>query len=403
MTVSYVAYTWSGHRVTGTLEVANLDAAYSELESDELIPYRLREVPASRSFVERFPTLFKPKLQDLVNFSDQLSSLLRSGVPLRRSLATLESESRAPGLRLALHKVIEGIESGKRFSEAIEEHDTVFPEFYIRLVRVGEASGGLVITLDRLAETLRRRKSVQDSVRGALVYPALSLVVALVAGTILITYSLPALIELLAEFGGQLPFATRLLQGSAEFLQQYVLFVLGGFAGVAITATLYFRTAHGNRVWDTVTLKAPVIGGVITRSTMYNFTSTLKTLIDAGVPLVEGLRLAGEAVGNIVVREALDAAATEARSGTSLGQSFRQQTVFPLLLTQGIVTGELSGTLPKTLEGLSSYYSQESERAVGAATQLIQPAIILVVAVFVGFIAVAVLSGIYSTLGSVAG
>ena len=279
----------------------------------------------------------------------------------------------------------------------------MFPEFYVRLVRVGEASGGLVVTLERLSETLRQRKSTQDKIRGALVYPAFSLVVAVIAGIILVSYSLPALIDILDEFGGQLPLATKILQVGAEFLRDSIGVVLGGFVGTLTAVALYFRTAKGRRIWDTMVLKFPLVGAVVTRSTMFNFTATLKTLIDAGVPLVEALRLAGEAVSNVVIREALEAAAIDARSGTSLGESFRRQRAFPLLLTQGIVTGELSGTLPATLEGLSEFYGLESERAVGAATELIQPIIILFLAAFVGFIAVAVLSGIYSTLGSVSG
>ena len=362
---------------------------------------KVKEVVPRRSVAEVFPGLFKPKPRDLVDFSRQLASLLKSGVPLRRALLTLKDESSSQGLRLALKGTLADIESGVRFSDALERHTTVFPEYYVRLVRVGEAAGGLSHTLERLADTLQQRKSVQDKIRAALIYPAISLVVAIVAGIVLVTYSLPALIGLLDEFGGELPFATQLLQDATMFMRSYVGLVFAGLIGTAFALYFYTRTPSGARQRDRLLLMVPIVGSVLLRSSMFSLTATLKTLIGAGVPLVEALRLSREAVGNIPIREALEQATEDASGGTSLGQAFRNQKQFPSLLTQGIVTGELSGTLGETLDGLTDFYQQESERAVGAATELIQPAIILFVAAVVGFISVAVISGIYSTLGTV--
>ena len=398
--IQYTAFTWQGKRVTGVMDAATVDDVYDLLERDQLFPYEVGELRSRKSLVETFPAFFKPKIRHLIDFSRQLASLLRSGVPLRRALATLEEESDSPGLRLALTKTLADVEGGIRFSEALERHPTVFPEFYIRLVRVGEAAGGLSLTLDRLADSLGQRKAVQDKVKAALVYPAISLIIAVVAGIVLVTYSLPALIELLDEFGGELPFATKVLQKGTSFLQQYALLVFGSTAILAMTFFLYARTEYGARQRDRLLLRVPMVGGVLVRSNMFALTSTLKTLIEAGVPLVEALRLSRESIGNRVLRDSLDRTTEDAAGGIGLGQAFRRQQ-FPSLLTQGIVTGELSGTLPETLGGLADFYQQESERSVSAVTELIQPAIILFVALLVGFISVAVISGIYSTLGSV--
>lgn len=401
MTVQYVAYTWSGRKVQGVLETESVASAYDELARDDLIPYRVEQVQPPRPMVERFPALFKPKIGDLVDLSRQIASLLKSGVALRRTLMTLQTESRSPGLRFALAKILEDVESGVRLSDALEKHPTVFPPFYTRLVRIAEATGSLVFTFERLAETLEQRKDTQDKVRSALMYPMISLVIAMVAGVVLVLFALPALTELLTEFGGELPFTTKVLQGLSTFLQSYILHIVGAIAGISAMLLLYTRTSSGALMRDGLLLKAPVIGGVIIRSTMQSFTSTLRTLINEGVPLVEALRLSGDAVSNLVVLNALENATADATAGSSLGQAFRRQTVFPPLLTQGIVTGELSGTLPETLEGLSEYYRKESQRSVTTATELIQPAIILVVGGVVGFVAVAVVSGIYSTIGQV--
>ena len=401
MSIEYTAYTWQGRKVSGVVDAATVEDVFLLLERDQLFPYKVKEVVPRRSVAEVFPGLFKPKPRDLVDFSRQLASLLKSGVPLRRALLTLKDESSSQGLRLALKGTLADIESGVRFSDALERHTTVFPEYYVRLVRVGEAAGGLSHTLERLADTLQQRKSVQDKIRAALIYPAISLVVAIVAGIVLVTYSLPALIGLLDEFGGELPFATQLLQDATMFMRSYVGLVFAGLIGTAFALYFYTRTPSGARQRDRLLLRVPIVGSVLLRSSMFSLTATLKTLIGAGVPLVEALRLSREAVGNIPIREALEQATEDASGGTSLGQAFRNQKQFPSLLTQGIVTGELSGTLGQTLDGLTDFYQQESERAVGAATELIQPAIILFVAAVVGFISVAVISGIYSTLGTV--
>ena len=402
MAIEYIAYTWQGRKVTGLVETESVDAVYDMLAQDELIPYRVRAAKPRRPLVEILPGLFKPKARDLIDFSRQISSLLKSGIPLRRALATLREESHSTGLKWAIHNVLKDIEGGKRLSDAMERHPTVFPTFYIRLVRVGEASGGLGFTLERIVETLEQRKSVQDKVRAALVYPLISFVVAIVAGYVLVTFSLPALTDLLEDFGGELPLTTQILQNLTEFMRQYITHVLASVIGMVTIFFLYTRTLRGARQRDLILLQAPVIGGVLRKSNMFSLTSTLKTLIQAGVPLIEALRLSSQAVGNIPLREAVEATTKDAESGVSLGQSFRRQKLFPPLITQGIVTGEMSGTLSDTLSGLADFYRQETERSVNSATELIQPTIILLVAGVVGFLAIAVISGIYSTLGAVA-
>ncbi len=402
MAIQYVAYSWGGRKVQGVLETSSVDAAYEELQRQGLIPYKVGVVRPARPLAERFPSLYRPKPRDVVDFSRQMASLLKSGVPLRRALETIRMQTTSPGMKFALQAVVRDIERGSRFSDSLERHPVVFPPFYTRLIRVGEATGGLVNTFGRLGVTLERRKAIQDKVRGALTYPLVSLLVAAVAGVILVTTSLPALVDLLNEIGGELPLTTRILQSAASFLQRYLPHLVGALAGILILIVLYFRTPRGARVRDRTLLRMPVVGGVVLRSNMHALTSTLKNLIDEGVPLMESLRLSADSVGNLVIRDALQDVTAQAEQGMSLGQAFSEQVIFPPLFTQGVVTGEVAGNLAETLGGLAEFYQQESERSIAAATELIQPAIILLVAIVVGFVAVAVLSGIYSTLGSVA-
>lgn len=401
MAFKYEAYTQSGAKVVGVLETDSEDAAVEMLEQDNLIPYRLEPVRRRRSFVQVMPSLFQPKTQDILDFSKQMASLIRSGIPLRRALIVQRGQTRNLGLREALRQIVEDIESGVRFSDAIGVHTTVFPDYYVRLLRVAEATGGIAFTLDQLADSLQKRKGVRDRIKRALTYPIISLIVAFVAAVILIKFSLPSLIGLLRDFGGELPPITRMLITVSDAVEAYALIGLLVIGLTIAVVLIGSRTRTGRIIQDTALLKIPVIGGILMGSNMFLLTSNLVTMLDAGVAPIEALRLSGEGLNNVLLHEKLDMVIDEATQGFKLGEAFSKQSVFPPLLSQAIVIGETRGTLTDTLRGLSEYYEQQTERLVSGALELIQPAIIIFVAGIVGFVAVGVISGIYSTIGAV--
>lgn len=401
MAIKYVAYSWLGQKLEGVLQVEREEDARQALKRDELIPYRLAPVRRRRSLVQLMPSLFKPPPKELIEFTRSLAALLKSGIPLRDALRSYQRQTRSLGVREMLRRVIEDIEGGDTFSEACSRHPAMFPDFYVRLLTVGEATGGVVLTLERLLETVERRKAIRDKVKAALVYPAISFVVAIVVGFILVTYSLPAMTKLLKEYGGELPLATKLLISVSNFAQSYRLQIAAYALGGTAVLVGYVRTRHGARVRDRVLLRVPVAGRVILHSNVFSLTSTFSTLLEAGVAPVESLQLSREGLNNVVLQERLAKVIAEVSAGTSLGTAFQLHWPSPPLLSQGVVTGELSGNLPTALQALAEFYEQETSRAVSGATELIQPAVILLVGGMVGFVAVAVIAGIYSTLGSV--
>ena len=321
--------------------------------------------------------------------------------PLASSRAVPKDVLRWIRVKDALRQIIADIERGARVSEAFSHHTDIFPEFYLRLLRVGESTGGLPSTLRQLTENLQRRKKIADSVKKALTYPALSLGVAFVAAFVLITYSLPALTSLLREFGGEMPLATRLLIMISDALRAYTIFVIGPVVGLVALTVLSSRSAVGRKVRDRMLLTIPGVRGIISGSNMFYLTTTLSTLLRAGMPSVEALRLTQEGLTNAVFREGMDNVTRKASEGTRLGQAFSEEPRFSSIVAQAIVTGEMQGNLSDTLGGLADYYEDLTDRAVSGATEMIQPAVILIVAAVVGFVAVAVISGIYATLGSI--
>ena len=401
MVVKYVAYTWQGQKVEGFLNVDREDEAREMLQQDNLIPYSLSQVRKKRSLVQIMPALFPPSAKELIEFSRGMASLLKSGIPMRESLNLLRNQSSGLGLKEVLRQVIEDIESGTRFSEACEKHRSVFSGYYVRLLRVGESTGDMVATMQQLAGALDKRKTMRDKVKAALVYPMISLIVALVVAVILVTYSLPALIGLLTEYGGQLPTNTRILIGISDFAEAYRVYIFVSAAVLAVAGWLFIRTSFGVRTKDRLLLRIPVVSGVTMRSNLFSLTATFSTLLEAGIPTVEALKLSSDGLNNVILRERLDRVTVEAESGARLGPAFREHWPSPPLLSQGIATGEAAGNLTHALAGLADYYEQEAAKAVSTATELIQPAVILLVAGLVGFVGTAVISGIYSAISSI--
>ena len=401
MVIKYVAFTWQGQKVEGVLDVATEEDARQLLRNDQLIPYQLATVRPRRTLVQIAPGLFQPKPKEIIEFTRGLSSLLRSGIQLREALGILREQSSALGMKEVLRRVIEDIEGGQRFSEACAKHPSVFSEFYSSLLKVGEAGGGMAVTLQQLGETLEKRKVMRDRVKAALIYPVISLVVAVVVAIILVTYSLPSLVGLLTEYGGTLPTITQLLITVSEFVQTYSLKLFVGMGATIMVLAAMVRTRIGAKMRDKLLLKIPIVSEVLIRSNLFSLTATFSRLLDAGIPTVDALALCKESLNNVVLKDRLDNVTKEATSGTRVGPSFRLHWPTPPLLSQAIVTGEVSGSLSDALHGLADYYEQEATKAVSAATELIQPAVIVLVALLVGFVAVAVISGIYSAIGTV--
>ena len=383
------------------MDVDREEEAREMLQRDDLIPYELVRVTPLPSLSGLAPILFQPKTQDLIEFTRSLAALIRSGIPIREGLTILRGQGSGLGMREIIRRLIGSIENGSRLSEACANHPRIFSGFYIRLLRTGEATGRMTETLQQLADALIKRKSMRDKVTAALVYPAISMVVAVIVAVVLLVYSLPAIIDLLTEFGGELPLATRLLVEISESFQTYKLAIFIVLATLIVGGWLASRTRGGRRIMDRYILKLPVAGGVVMQSNLFNLTATFGMLLLSGIPSMEALRLSKESLGNVILQERLQLIIDDVEGGKRLGPAFSEHWANPPLLSQGIITGEATGDLPGALNNMAEYYEAESTRTISGATELIQPAVILLVAGFVGFVAIAVVGGVYAALDSI--
>lgn len=402
MAVDYVAYNKAGARVVGVANVDTVEEAEKQLWSSGLllVEVNLREEKDEGSLAARLlPSLFSARLRDVVTATRQLETLLRAGVALPTALRQLREQTRNPGFRDVLRAVSKDIESGERFSRACAKHPDVFPSYYLRLLPMAEETGDLPTILNGLLTTMQRQLSVGSQAKKAVVTPAISLVVASFAGVVLFTFVLPRLVDLLGEFGGQLPLATRMLMNTAAFGQAYGIYVLLSLMlGVGSLSLFLTRSDLGMTIKDQSLMKIPVISGVVVSSAMFDVCSTMTLLLRAGVNPVAALRAITSMTGNRVLRTALATVESQVTQGARLGDAAKRQPDLPNLFSDTLANGDQSGALRQNLEALADYYQGETERAVAQSTTMLEPMLILLVGAFVGFIAIGIISGIYSVI-----
>ncbi len=405
MPIDYVAYDEAGVRVTGVVDADTEAEAERRLWSDGLLVVELESQEDRRQ-----PTLwhrlrlrlFPAKPQDVITLVRQLETLLRAGVPLHSALAQLRSEGRNPAIKAALEQIVDDIEAGDRLSRAIARHPKVFPMHLVRMIPVAEASGELPRVLTEVVRTMERQARVAGQARSALLTPAISLVVGFGAAFILFTFVLPRLVKLLQEFGGDLPRATRILIGVANFSRDWGWLTIGVVVALAVLVALYVgRTTSGRRFWHRFLLRAPMVGPVVRASAMFEVCSMWALLLQTGVSPVGALRTVVAMIGNIVVRDGFARVEEEVTAGGRLGAAMSRQPVVAPLLADTVSGAEQAGALRMNLEALADYYQEETDRRVQASTGLIEPIAFLIVGGLVGFIAVAVLSGIYSVIPTI--
>lgn len=406
MPIRYEAYTAEGEKLSGTLAVDEPAQAEAQLWNSNLVVTSLkRERPLRDELLgqlyHQLPTVFRPRATELVSFTRELAFLLNAGISLHQALALLHERLANPLLKEATETIGKDIQTGLSFSEAVAKHKQIFPPLYTRLLTVGEETGTPMQALNQLADYMERQASLNQKVVAALRYPSLVAVVGLGAGFFMVTVSLPSLTKLLTEFGGKLPPTTRLLIFLTSVIASYGKWALILLALLGAVGWLYSRTEAGARRRDRLMLRLPVVGRVVRLAAMFRFSSTLYTMLSAGLPLVESMELTSRTTGNTEVRDAILAARNDVLQGQSFSQALGHQPVFPQLIPQMVAVGEQSGTLNKNLATLATLFDQETDRSVTAITSMIEPAMILVAGGVVGFIAVGVASALYGSLSQI--
>ena len=409
---SYVAMDQKGKEQKGTLEVASQNEAIGRVKEMGLFPTKIvevdkvKETPDKKAKVAGKPAGKKKgvniniqipglggrvKSKVLTTFTRQLATLVDAGLPLLRGLRVLEKQERNPTLKSIIAELALAIEGGSTFSESLAQHPKVFNRLFINMVKAGELGGVLEVVLNRLAEFMEKAQKIKGKVIAAMFYPVAVLVVATAILLILMVKVVPSfktVFEGMLE-GSQLPAFTRLVLGISEAIKDHILVTSGVVAAFVVVFLLFIKTKFGRHVWDKFKLKMPVLGPVVSKVAISRFTRTLGTLVSSGVPILQALTIVKETAGNVIVSNAVSQVHESVKEGETITAPLEASGVFPPMVISMVDVGEQTGALPEMLLKIADNYDEEVDNAVAAMTSLLEPIMIVFLAVVVGSIVIA--------------
>jgi general secretion pathway protein F len=399
---SYRAISAAGDVSSGELEAANESEIVDRLRDQGLMPMQIAQslgVAASGAAVARPPrqSLFAPRRvtrDNVLGITRELATLLRAGLTLDRALELLISLATSLPVAVMLQGIRDEVRGGKALSQALDARRDVFSRFYVNIVRAGEAGGALGTVLARLAETMERNKELRDSVRSALIYPTILIFVAVASIMILLIYVVPQFQSTFAQAGKALPLPTQVVIAVGTFLRDWWWALIPG----AALAVLWFRRRGRvpaiRRVRDARLLRMPLLGDLIAKVEIARFARTLSTLLANGVTLLAGLAIVKETMGNVVLSTGFDGVIAKLREGKGFGRPMADTGLYPRLATQMILVGEESGRLEEMLSRVADVYDREVATAVKRFLAVLEPVLILGLAVMVGGIVFSILLGV---------
>lgn len=378
--------------VNGKVEAQRVEQAQSILRERGLFVITVKEAKEGALDLDMLTGV---KRNDVIAFTRQLSTMITAGLSLLDALTILERQS-SPAMKKLIGELIRDIEGGSSFASALKQHPKSFSRIYFNLVKAGETAGVLAEVLRRLADNLEKEKEFQGKVKGALIYPVIVVIAMTVVVFLMMIFVIPKLSDMYKDFGADLPLLTQILISFSTFIANFWYLFVGAAVAGFLGLRAWRKTPIGARKYDRIMLKLPVFGELRQKIILTEFARTLSLLLGAGISLLESLEIVSEAIDNVVYREAVQDAYRYVEKGTSLALALERYDVFPVILPQMLSVGEETGQLDEVLMKLALYFESESEQAVKGMTTALEPIIMIVLGLGVGFLVVAIVMPIYS-------
>ena len=355
------------------------------------------EVKKNEFIMPQIQTYFnRVTFTDIADFTRQLAIMLNAGLTLVDSFGILEKQITKDSMLVVLNSIQKDVMAGITFSTALRKFPEHFSNLYIALVRSGEASGKLSEILLRLADTLEKQREFQSKIKSALTYPVIILIGMVGIMFVMLTFVVPRLLGLYKDFNIDLPLSTKILIAVSSFLATFWPLVIIGTAVTVYFVRQYLKTPLGQLMRDTILLKLPIFGKVVSISALVDSTRTLAILIGSGVSILDTLAIIIDTSSNLLYRNAFKNILKQIEKGVSLGQAFENEMLFPPILVQMATIGERTGNLDDTMMRISHYFELESELAIKTLTTLIEPLILILLGIGVGFLVISVITPIYN-------
>jgi type IV pilus assembly protein PilC len=394
----YTARNYKGEIVRDKLDAANKDDVVAQLRRRRLQVVRVDEAKTTAPKLRLGGGI---RTRDIVILTRQFATMINAGLPLVQALDILAQQTENKALADVTRSVVYDVESGHTLADALRQHPKAFSDLYVNMVAAGEAGGILDTILLRLAQFLEKNDAIIRKVKGAMVYPAVIVAVAVTAIAVLLIFVIPTFQTMFASVNLELPLPTRIVIGASSLLQHYWWAIIGGIALLVFAVYRYYKTDSGRLQIDTLLLKVPVLGDLIRKSAVSRFTRTLGTLISSGVSILEGLEITARTAGNMVVHNAVMESRASIAGGETIAAPLQKSRVFPPMVISMIAVGEQTGGLDEMLSKIADFYDEEVDAAVSALLSLMEPIMIVVLGVVVGGMVVAMYLPIFDMVNAV--
>ena len=387
-TFAFKAIDLRGRESKGTVDAESKQAVADQLKQRGLIILDITDKASSKEI--KLPGADRVKTADITVLTRQLATMVSSGMTILKALYVLEGQTESKPLRETMTRVRKDVEAGLPFSDALERNPKVFNPLYVAMVRAGETGGVLESALLRTAEQLEADDSLRRQVKSAMVYPGVIMTFAGLVLIALVVFLVPVFEGVFEQFGGDLPFVTKVTVALSDaMISQWYLFV-GGAAAAVVAFKRWKSSTRGRQQWDTLRLKIPFkIGDIVQKVALARWSRTLSALTTAGVPLMQALEITGKTAGNWQVEKAMSEVISSVRSGGTIAAPLKESPIFPSMVTHMIGVGEETGALDTMLDKVADFYEDQVAAAVKALTSILEPVMIVVVGGIVGFIIIA--------------
>jgi len=402
-TYRYNAMDANGRTVTGTLEADSLELVRSKLADLRYHVLSIRQTKSRQGFQEWFTGIQRVKLRDLVMFSRQFATMIDAGLSVVKCLDILQKQTRNPRLKDIIGEIKRDVAGGTSLTEAVQKHPRVFSPLYVNMIRSAEVGGILDVVLDRLATFLEKEQETRNKIKSAMTYPIVVFCFAMLMLVALLFFVLPKFKGIFETMGLDLPLTTRLMLNFSEYMRSYWYIALVAIVGSVVLIRIFARTERGRYAIDAAKLKLPIFGDLMLKTAVSRFARTFGTLISSGVPVLRALEIVADTAGNCVISETVVRARSSIKEGEKISTPLFGSKIFPVMVTQMIAVGEETGRLDQMLVKVANFYDDEVDATLKSLTSLIEPLMIVGLGLIVGFIAVSVISPIYSLVGSLGG
>ncbi len=384
----------------GELEAASEEAVRAHLNRIRIAPTKVKKKP--KDLFENV-AFMQPKVKekDIIIFARQFSTMIDAGLPIIQCMDILQSQQENPTFKKMLKQIKDSVEGGSTLADSLKRYPKQFDNLFVNMVAAGEAGGILDVILKRLSGYMEKAASLKRKVKGAMVYPAITIAVAVIVVAIILVFVIPVFQEMFADFGSTLPTPTLIVIAISEFVKSKIHIIIGAVILFAIAFRQYYKTNKGKLVVDAAILKLPVFGILLRKVAVAKFTRTMGTMLGSGVAILDALDIVAKTSGNKIIENAIYSVRTGIAEGRTMADPLQASGVFPAMVCQMIAVGESTGALDAMLEKIADFYDEEVDQAVENLTAMIEPMMIVFLGVVIGGLIVAMYLPIFKMAGAI--